>query len=143
MEPRRGLASCWVGWESEAVEGVATRSGPGQQDQNLRAFQPWVRKRRGGVCCRRGQSRRETQSDLCCTRALWPQCRLEGRAGWLPGAQVRDAGNLVWEDQGQKVRVKDRSRCIWWRKGTPVKAGFWVFGDSRLGARSMEKFSPM
>ena len=38
-----------MGWESEAVEGVATRSGPGQQDQNLRAFQPWVRKRRGGV----------------------------------------------------------------------------------------------
>ena len=37
---------------------------------------------------------------------------------------------MVWGDQGQKVRVKDKPRCIWWRKGTPMKAGFWVFGDS-------------
>ena len=59
VEPRRGSASCLVGWESEAVEGVATRSGPGQQDQNPRAFQPWARKSGAAVRGARAEERHQ------------------------------------------------------------------------------------
>ena len=59
VEVRRDLLSCHAQWKSGGTKRVAIGSGPGQQDQSLRAFP--LGKEVGG--CGRGRSRRVTQPD--------------------------------------------------------------------------------